>query len=167
MGGQRARGAPPPLVVDAAAERELSALQAIPRDRLDTTDQLAYDTFEFTTKDTLRGYQPDILSLTKVRPLNHFSGFHTFYPSFASGDSVAPFRNVEDYENNLKRHRQFVEVFDRVIARVRAGPGDAIAFADCREGKLGTLLRREEERGTGLCGEFPGARQMARVYMGF
>ena len=26
-----------------------------------------------------------MLALTVVRPLNHFSGFHTFYPVFASG----------------------------------------------------------------------------------
>ena len=58
----------------AAAEADLSALHAIPRDRLDATDQIAYDTFEYTTRDALRGYQPDILSLTKVRPQNHFNG---------------------------------------------------------------------------------------------
>ena len=45
--------------------------------------------------------QPDLLALTAVRPINHFTGFHTFYPVFASGRSAAPFRNVEDYENNL------------------------------------------------------------------
>ena len=38
-----------------AAEHDLTALHEIPRDQLDETDQLAYDTFEFTTKDTLRG----------------------------------------------------------------------------------------------------------------
>ena len=31
------------------------------------------------------GYQPDMLALTEVRPINHFFGFHTFYPTFASG----------------------------------------------------------------------------------
>ena len=45
----------------AAAEADLAALQAIPRDQLNATDQLAYDVFEFSTKDTLRGYQPDML----------------------------------------------------------------------------------------------------------
>ena len=39
----------------AAAEQDLAALHAIPRDQLDETDQLAYDTFEFTTKDALHG----------------------------------------------------------------------------------------------------------------
>jgi hypothetical protein len=26
-----------------------------------------------------------MMALTVVRPLNHFQGFHTFYPVFASG----------------------------------------------------------------------------------
>jgi uncharacterized protein (DUF885 family) len=105
----------------AAAEADLSALRAIPRDQLDATDQIAYDTFEFTTKDALRGYQPDVLNLTKVRPLNHFYGLHTFYPTFASGQGGAPFNTVQDYENNLKRHRDYVVYLDRAIGRFREG----------------------------------------------
>src|SRR4051812_41322997 len=89
----------------AAGEADLAALHAIPRDQLNETDQLAYDTFEYTTKDTLRSYDPAILNLTKVRPINHFFGIHTFYPTFASGKGGAPFNTLEDYENNLKRHK--------------------------------------------------------------
>ncbi len=77
--------------------------------------------FEYTTKDTLRGYQPDILNLTKVRPLNHFYGIHTFYPTFASGKGGAPFNTLEDYENNLKRHKDFVVYVDRAIGRFKEG----------------------------------------------
>src|SRR3954469_20248788 len=48
----------------AAAEQDLAALHAIPRAQLNQTDQLAYDVFEYSTKDTLRGLQPDMLALT-------------------------------------------------------------------------------------------------------
>jgi uncharacterized protein (DUF885 family) len=105
----------------AAAEHDLAALHAIPRDQLNATDQLAYDVFEFQTKDTLKGLQPDLLALTKVRPLNHFFGFHTFYPTFASGKGAAPFKTLADYENNLKRHKDFVVYLDRAIGRFREG----------------------------------------------
>ena len=105
----------------AAGEADLAALRAIDRDALNPTDRIAYDVFEYQTRDNLVDLQPDMLALTAVRPLNHFTGFHTFYPVFASGRSAAPFRNVEDYENNLRRHRQFIEAFDRVIARFRQG----------------------------------------------
>jgi len=105
----------------AAAEHDLAALHAIPRDQLNETDQLAYDTFEFSTKDTLRGLQPDMLALTAVRPINHFFGIHTFYPTFASGKGAAPFKTLADYENNLKRHKDFVTFIDRAIGRFREG----------------------------------------------
>jgi uncharacterized protein (DUF885 family) len=105
----------------AAAEHDLAALRQIDRSKLNPTDQLAYDTFEYQTRDTLRGLQPDMLALTAVRPLNHFFGFHTFYPTFASGKGAAPFKTVEDYENNLKRHKEFVVLLDRAIGRFRQG----------------------------------------------
>jgi uncharacterized protein (DUF885 family) len=110
----------------AAAEADLAALRAIDRSQLNPTDQIAYDVFEFTTLDTLRGLQPDMLALTAVRPLNHFFGIHTFYPTFASGKGAAPFKSVEDYENNLKRHEDFVTYVDRAIGRFREGQQSGI-----------------------------------------
>jgi uncharacterized protein (DUF885 family) len=110
----------------AAAEHDLAALHDIDRSVLSPTDQLAYDTFEWQTKDTLRGLQPDILALTEVRPLNHFFGFHTFYPTFASGQGAAPFKTLEDYENNLKRHKQFVVMIDRAVERFKQGEASGV-----------------------------------------
>lgn len=105
----------------AANERDLAALHAIPRAELNETDQLAYDVFEYNVKDTLRGLAPDMLALTAPRPLNHFFGFHTFYPTFSSGKGTAPFKTLVDYENNLKRHRQFIVLLDRAIGRMKQG----------------------------------------------
>ena len=105
----------------AAAESDLAALHAIDRASLDATDQLAYDVFEYTTADTLKGYQPEILDFTKVRPINHFSGFHTFYPTFSSGAGGAPFKTVLDYDNALKRHAGYVVLLDRSIDRFKQG----------------------------------------------
>jgi uncharacterized protein (DUF885 family) len=109
-----------------AAEQELAALAAIDRDSLNETDRIAYDVFKYTRENDLANVQPDILALTAVRPLNHFSGFHTFYPVLASGRGAAPFRNVEDYENNLARHRQFVAMLPRVVARFREGMASGV-----------------------------------------
>ena len=105
----------------AAAEADLAALHGIDRAQLNPTDQIAYDVFEFSTRDTLKGLQPAMLALTAVRPLNHFDGYHTFYPTFASGKGAAPFKTLADYENNLKRHAEFVTYLDRVIGRFREG----------------------------------------------
>jgi uncharacterized protein (DUF885 family) len=105
----------------AAAEADIAALAAIDRRTLNETDQLAYDVFKYQRDEDLLDVSPEMLALTAVRPVNHFSGFHTFYPVFASGRSAAPFRNVEDYENNLRRHREFIVAIDRSIGRFRQG----------------------------------------------
>jgi uncharacterized protein (DUF885 family) len=105
----------------AAGQADLKALRAIPRAKLTPTEQIAYDVFEAQTLDGLKGLSPEILPLTRVRPVNHFFGFHTFYPSFASGTGAAPFKTVIDYDNNLKRHREFVVLTDRAIGRFREG----------------------------------------------
>jgi uncharacterized protein (DUF885 family) len=110
----------------AAAEHDLAALHAIDRTKLNATDQSAYDTFDWQTKDTLRGLQPDILALTKVRPMNHFFGFHTFYPTFASGQGAAPFKTLQDYENNLKRHKEFATYLDRAVERFKQGEASGV-----------------------------------------
>jgi len=110
----------------AAAEADLAALQRIDRAALNSTDQLAYDVFAYTQRDTLRSLQPEILALNVVRPINHFFGFHTFYPTFASGRGAAPFRTVQDYENNLKRHTQFATLIDRSVGRFREGMASGV-----------------------------------------
>ena len=73
----------------AAAEADLAALAAIPRGDLNATDQLAYDVFKYQRENDLKDVSPEMLALTAVRPINHFSGFHTFYPVFASGRNAA------------------------------------------------------------------------------
>jgi uncharacterized protein (DUF885 family) len=105
----------------AAGEADLAALRAIDRSKLSSTDRIAYDVFEWQTRDSLKNLEPEMLALGVVRPINHFSGFHTFYPAFASGEGAAPFKTVADYENNLKRHKDYVAYHDRAIGRFRQG----------------------------------------------
>ena len=103
-------------------EADLAALAQIDRAEADATDKIAYDVFKYQQDSRSRGdRRAEMLALDVVRPINHFSGFHTFYPAFASGQGAAPFKTVEDYENNLKRHRQFCPLLDRAIGRFRQG----------------------------------------------
>lgn len=104
-----------------AARSELAQLRAIDRSALTPQNQIAYDIFERQREENLRDLGPEIFPLTVVRPINHFSGFHTFYPTFASGQGAAPFNTVEDYENNLSRHEDFLRGVDQSIARFREG----------------------------------------------
>lgn len=105
----------------AAATANLAALHAIDRDVLTPANRIAYDIFELEQEENLRDLTPELMALTVVRPVNHFSGFHTFYPTFASGQGAAPFNTVEDYENNLSRHGDFITISDRAIDRFREG----------------------------------------------
>ncbi len=109
-----------------AAEANLENLKTIDREKLNATDKIAYDVFKQSQVDALKGLSKEIMDLTVVRPLNHFFGFHTFYPTFASGQGAAPFKTVEDYENNLKRHKEFIVLMDRSIDRFRQGMASGV-----------------------------------------
>ena len=105
----------------ADARQNLALLAQIDRAALSPTDRIAYDVFKFDQEQALEFLTPEILALNEVRPVNHFSGFHTFYPTFASGKGAAPFKTVADYDNNLKRHAEYVVLTDRAIAKFREG----------------------------------------------
>ena len=110
----------------AAATRELAELRAIPRTALTPTDRIAYDVFEYSKQESLAQLTPEYLALTEVRPVNHFFGFHTFYPTLSSGKGAAPFKTVTDYDNALKRHAQFAQLMDRSIAKFREGMASGV-----------------------------------------
>jgi uncharacterized protein (DUF885 family) len=110
----------------AAAEHDLAALHAIPRDQLDANDQLAYDVFDYQTKDTLRALQPDILTLTEALPMNHFFGIHTFYPTLSSGQGGAQYKTLADYENSLKRNQDFARNIDEAIVQWKKGEAEGV-----------------------------------------
>lgn len=109
-----------------AAEDELAALARIDRAKLSATDQIAYDVFKYDRTSTLKGLTPEILALTETRPMNHFFGFHTFYPTLASGKTGIPLKTVTDHENNLKRHADYVKLIDRSIAKFREGKASGV-----------------------------------------
>ncbi|MBX7527656.1 DUF885 domain-containing protein [Qipengyuania vesicularis] len=122
------------------AERNLEALRNIDRSELSPTDRLAYDVFEYDQLDALKGLAPEILAATSVRPINHFTGLHSFYPNLASGQSAAPFETVEDYENNLKRHANYAELIDQAILRFREGMASGVVETQLSIGNVITQL---------------------------
>ncbi|QSB44463.1 DUF885 domain-containing protein [Tsuneonella flava] len=107
--------------VKAQAESSLAALKTIDRTKLNPTDKIAYDVFAYSQGETLKTLTPEYLALTEVRPINHFYGFHTFYPTFSSGKGAAPYKTVKDYENGLSRNANYVQLIDRSIGKFREG----------------------------------------------
>ena len=110
----------------ADAQRNLAELEQIDRTALNETDQIAYDVFAYNQREMLDGLEPEILALTDVRPVNHFYGFHTFYPTFSSGEGAAPYKTVRDYENGLSRNRDYIALIDRAIAKFREGMASGV-----------------------------------------
>jgi len=136
----------------AAAEADLAALGRIDRAKLTAVDQIAYDVFETNTRITLRGYAPDLLKIQRDLPMDHFSGFQTFYPDFASGQGAAPFKTLLDYENNLKRNAEYAAVLDRAIGLFREGMKDGIVqprlVVDNMIGQFDNLIKEGVEGST-------------------
>jgi uncharacterized protein (DUF885 family) len=104
-----------------AALNDLAALARIDRSALGRDDRVSYDIFKFQRTQDLKGYEPELVRSSLLRPIDHFAGFHTFMPDMASGQGIAPFKSVADYENNLKRLDGYVAYLDAATARMREG----------------------------------------------
>ncbi len=100
---------------------ELAELRSIDRSLLTPINALAAEVFQLTLERSMEELAPDMLALRVVRPIDHFTGLHTFYPTFSSGKSAAPFKTVTDYENALKRHDGYILFMDRAQGRFREG----------------------------------------------
>ncbi|HZF94229.1 MAG TPA: DUF885 domain-containing protein [Allosphingosinicella sp.] len=109
-----------------AVEADLARLRSIDRDSLDQTNRLAYDVFRWDREQSLRAFQPEILALTAVRPIDHKRGLQSFYPDVSSGRGAAPFRTALDYENNLRRLDGFIRYLDNSILRFREGMASGV-----------------------------------------
>ena len=105
----------------AAAEADLKALAAIDRSQLTPDEQISYDVFKWQREADLKGHDPAIQRATRLRPVDHFNGVHQLVPDIFSGQSIAPFKTVKDYEDNLKRLDGFVVAMDRILARMKEG----------------------------------------------
>src|SRR5262249_10452701 len=90
-----------------SAARDARRLREIDRDALDPNDQLVYDVFRFSTELNQKFYEQGLAEMAARMPIDHLVGLHLTYQQIASGDSVAPFKTVKDYEDGLKRLHGF------------------------------------------------------------
>jgi uncharacterized protein (DUF885 family) len=104
-----------------AARADLAALAAIDRAALNADERVAYDVFKWQRGMDLKGLEGEVFLATKVRPVDHFNGFHTFFADLSSGEGIAPYKTVRDYENGLARVADFVRLCDGAIARMEEG----------------------------------------------
>lgn len=105
----------------AAAQADLKALAAIDRSKLTPDEQISYDVFKWQRETALRGFDPAVLDVSKLLAVDQMNGLHQFVPDIFSGESVARFKTVKDYEDNLKRLDEFVVAMDRSLERLKQG----------------------------------------------
>ncbi|MEI6419227.1 MAG: DUF885 domain-containing protein, partial [Sphingomonadales bacterium] len=109
-----------------AAVTDLAGLAQIDRASLNDDDRISYDVFKWQRQTDLDGMTPELIAATVVRPIDHFFGFHTFFPELSSGEGAAPFKTVKDYDDSLKRTTGFVTLIDRSIGRFRQGMASGV-----------------------------------------
>lgn len=112
----------------AAAEEALAALHAIDRDALSEIDQIAYDTFEYNQQRTLAATEGEVYKTLLALPVDHFRGFHIFYPRLSAPGALMPFDTSQDYANNVSRHTEAAKIIDQSIARFRNGAAEGITL---------------------------------------
>jgi uncharacterized protein (DUF885 family) len=135
-----------------ATARDLERLRAIDRSALDPTQQIAYDVFRWQAEQALKSYSPDILSLTSVRPIDHKTGYQTFFADISSGRGAAPFKTVADYEAGLARIPGFTTYLDNSIAQFRRGMASGVVqpklVVDIVVEQLDALIAQGVEKST-------------------
>jgi uncharacterized protein (DUF885 family) len=106
---------------DAKTRGELAQLLAIDRAALSAKEKIAYDVFRYTAEFGIKGADSGIAKLQQQLPIDHFNGLHAFFPDLSSGQSIAPYKTVADYENGLKRFDGFITYLDRAQDEMRLG----------------------------------------------
>jgi uncharacterized protein (DUF885 family) len=104
-----------------AARADLAALARIDREALTPDERVAYDVFKWQRGMDLRGLEGELFAASVVRPIDHFNGFHAGVAQLSSGEGIAPYKTLADYENGLKRLDDFVRALDLAIVRMEQG----------------------------------------------
>ncbi|AOE50417.1 DUF885 domain-containing protein [Kangiella sediminilitoris] len=95
----------------------LQKVKQIDRTLLSGQDRLSYDVFVYQSELALEGEKfPGHLI-----PLNQSNNLTSFFAQLGSGQSLQPFKTVEDYDNWLKRIDDGVKILDQLIVNMNQG----------------------------------------------
>ena len=147
----------------AVTRRSLAALAKISRAKLSPARQISYDVFAGDKRQELEFFQPDVLALTAVRPLNHFGGLHVEFPSIIAAGGSLPYKNEADYRAALAILRTIPKVLDNAGLRFREGIASGVVETRLTTvnmiGQIDALLAQklEESPFTSPVRQFPEA----------
>ncbi|HWW58604.1 MAG TPA: DUF885 family protein [Sphingopyxis sp.] len=100
--------------------RDLAALRRIDRATLSPVDRIAYDVFDYKTRQMLALFDSGLFAVQRKAPLNPSFGLHVEFPDFLSG-GAAPFATARDYDDALARIDGFVDYMYSTVARLKEG----------------------------------------------
>lgn len=107
--------------MEAQARRELRQLDGIERGKLSPRQKIVYDVFRYNTANAVRQYELGLARIVQKMPIDHQSGAQITFPQTSSGEDVAPYKTVKDYDDGLKRIDGFVLFLDRAQTQMRRG----------------------------------------------
>ena len=105
--------------MEALARADMEGLKRIPRPALSGPSGIVYDAFRYRTELALRRFDSGAAEILRHLPLDHLFGYHVAFPEWSTGQSIAPFKTLEDYENGVQRIDGFVTYLERAQAVLR------------------------------------------------
>jgi uncharacterized protein (DUF885 family) len=105
----------------ASNAQDLAEIAAIDLTKLSPNDRMVFDVFRYQATLQKRYFDLGLAEIAARMPLDQLSGQHLTYPQIASGESVAPFKTIKDYEDGLTRLTGFALYLERCIGRMREG----------------------------------------------
>lgn len=98
-------------------QSHLDKIQQYDRAQLNTSDQLNYDVMVWYCQNKLAANN----NFVKYFPINQFDAINLTIAQFASGSSFQPFATVADYDNWLKRLKDYTIWLDTALVNMRKG----------------------------------------------
>nr|MCH9646583.1 DUF885 domain-containing protein [Deltaproteobacteria bacterium] len=105
----------------AKVRADLERLREIDPDDLARERAISYRAFEYRLELQIKGFESGAEQTLRHLPLDQLFGFHVIFPDMSSGESIAPFRTLQDYENGLSRLEGFVTYLGRAQKAMEAG----------------------------------------------
>lgn len=100
--------------------RAMAELRQIDRSALPAVDRIAYDVFDYQTRQALTLFESGLFDVKRWAPLNPSFGLHIEFPDFLSS-GAAPFATPDDYDAALSRIDGFVGYMDSAVGRLKEG----------------------------------------------
>ncbi|SNS41595.1 Uncharacterized conserved protein, DUF885 familyt [Sphingomonas laterariae] len=101
-------------------QSELAELGRIDRAALPAEDRIAYDVFDYRTRQTLELFESGLFEVQRKAPLDASFGLQVEFPDFVSG-AGAPFANAADYERGLQRLAGFADFLENNVVQLKRG----------------------------------------------